>query len=62
MSHVINLLIIMQSAYIQTGAGCVFERGGGTQVNKTGELSLKCDCTPQCNSSDVGDAVALLDC
>lgn len=34
----------------------------GMQVNKAGELSLKCDCTLQCNSSDVGDAVALVDC
>lgn len=31
------------------------------QINKTWELSLKCDCTLQCNSSDVGNVMALLD-
>lgn len=34
----------------------------GMEVNKTRELSLKCDCTLQWNSSDVRDVVALLDC
>lgn len=37
-------------------------RRASTQVNKAAELSLKCDCTLQCTSSDVGDIVALLDC
>lgn len=64
MSLVINLLII--SPWPDWSRMCVAveksEREELSQVNKTGELSLKCDCTPQCNSGDVGDAVALLDC